>query len=140
MSSQPSTVDVARDAAANVIGNAAAAVSTESTKSSKPQITKDLQGQVCEKGSFKDQLSQASQGHPEPKETTYLEKALSYIPGVEPARAESQEQEPPNESRPPVRPDHDIQVEEFIRDQYRTDGKKPTKMREDSESDPVNAA
>ena len=44
---------------------------------------------------------------------------LSYIPGVESSKNKDKEEKVPiNPGQPPNRPDHDVQVEEFLRSQY----------------------
>lgn len=44
---------------------------------------------------------------------------LAYIPGVDASKKQSKEEKTPvNPGQPPNRPDHDVQVEEFLRNQY----------------------
>lgn len=69
------------------------------------------------KGDYKDQLSEAAMIGPPERQETIVEKVLSYIPAVEALRGES-ESKGEERGGPPDRPDHDVQVEQFLRKQY----------------------
>ncbi|TVY14900.1 hypothetical protein LARI1_G008528 [Lachnellula arida] len=102
-------------------------------------FTKDAHGNTAKKGGYKDQLNEAAMGG-EMGGEGLVEKAqrngelrgsgelhadeivCSYIPGVSTLQQAAFEQGPPADenksSGPPNRPDHDVQVEEFLRKQY----------------------
>lgn len=71
---------------------------------------------------MKDKLNEAAFGGPKEPEPGYVEKACSYIPGVSKLQQVAYDQgEPENDVKatgPPERPEHDVQVEQFLRKQY----------------------
>jgi len=84
---------------------------------------KDALGNVHKKGDYKDQLNTAAFPETETEKTEgLLEKVAAYIPGLgtsEPNEAEKgDELKEGGSGGPPNRPDHDEQVEQFLREQY----------------------
>jgi len=109
-------------------------------------LKEDYQGQECRKGDYKDQLNEAARGDSpwnkyddrrgkgteEGEGGGFVEKVYSYIPGTassqasqqSPASAElgSTRRKVRDDGTPPTRPENDVQVEEFLRRQYKSKG------------------
>lgn len=133
MSDQPSKVDDIRSTASSAAHNIAETIGPSNSgdnSSKKKKVITDVQGTSCEKGSFRDQLNKvAREGiREEQKGESLIEKAMSYIPGVSTSTPSGPEHDPKLESKDedihsevvPKRPDHDLQVEEFLKEQYRS--------------------
>jgi len=127
MSHQPSTVDSIKDTAnsayetvANTV--APAADGEYDPDKDKANFKKDAHGNTVKKGDLKDKLSEAALGGPPEREESYVEKVCSYIPGVSNLQKQAFDQGEAEEAAkpqgPPDRPDHDVQVEQFLRKQY----------------------
>jgi len=134
MSSQPSsTLDQVKDKASNVYDSVSNTVSSTEQKANPSEnyngdkhpasFKKDFHGNVVQKGDFKDKLNEAALRGPEEPKESFVEKALSYVPGVKELQKQVYGQGEPEKEKlggkgPPNRPDHDVQVEEFLRTQY----------------------
>jgi len=129
MSHQPSTLDNVKDTALSAYNTVTSSIDpSQQQERSGPKpghkIVKDDQGTPCKKGDFKDQLNKAARGEPhtEQKEESYIQKGISALQqtmfgqGPEP----KQENGVVDDGTPPTRPDHDVQVEEFLRKQYKS--------------------
>ncbi|KAG4425906.1 hypothetical protein IFR04_000850 [Cadophora malorum] len=128
MSHQPSTVESIKDTA-NIAYESIATTSRPrqqngdyDPKQDKANFKKDTHGNTVEKGGLKDKLDEAATGGPGPKQESYIQKVAAYIPGMnklqQSASHDQGGEEAKKPSGPPKRPDHDVQVERFLRDQY----------------------
>ncbi|PVH78195.1 hypothetical protein DL98DRAFT_534057 [Cadophora sp. DSE1049] len=128
MSHQTSTVDSIKDTANSAYDSVTTSVNPPQQnddydpKRDKTNFKKDTHGNTVEKGGLKDKLDEAAAGGPPSKESSYVEKVAAYIPGINklqqsssPSQGGEEEKKP---SGPPDRPDHDVQVEQFLRGQY----------------------
>lgn len=126
MSSQTSNIDQIKDTAQFTYESITKTATSPSADSAEDNLTKVGQDHTCRKGDFQDQLSKAAERTASPqKEETYMEKVASLIPGLSKSQ-ETKEQEnmksnaadgKKNDVR---RPDHDVQIEEFMRTQYKS--------------------
>ncbi|ATZ50221.1 hypothetical protein BCIN_05g05920 [Botrytis cinerea B05.10] len=132
MSSQPSTIDQLKNTASSAYETVANSVSATSKDGvydpdqDKNKVGKDAHGNKFRKGDFKDKLNQAARGvqpEKEKEEASLTEKALSWIPGISALQKSTFEQGPEDTAMkdseaPPVRPQHDVPIEQFLRKQY----------------------
>ncbi|PSS25284.1 hypothetical protein M430DRAFT_56067 [Amorphotheca resinae ATCC 22711] len=122
MSHQPSTRDQLHDRAARIYDRAIAPQDQDADQDSE-NFTRDPLGNVVRKGALKDRLGEATV--PERGgEEGILEKVCSYIPGLDKSqqqnnseRCETEKREWKEEERI-KRPENDVQVEAFLREQY----------------------
>ncbi|TAQ87865.1 hypothetical protein B7494_g3829 [Chlorociboria aeruginascens] len=152
MSSQPNTTEKIKEFASNATNTLADTISPPHKRPSydaskdETNFEKDDHGNVYRKGDYKHQLSEAAKGGPIPQEASYMEKVSSYIPSVNSLQQSMFQKEPQvnakdtkDDGRAPVRPDHDVQVEQFLRDQYHSRSGEgmpnPGKKTRDSDSD-----
>ncbi|TVY36329.1 hypothetical protein LOCC1_G007916 [Lachnellula occidentalis] len=129
MSHQPSTTSQLKNTASSTYHTVASKITPDDKKpgydpnKDTRNFTKDAHGNTVKKGDYKDKLNEAAMGR-DTNEVGLVEKVCSYIPGVSTLQQAAFEQGPPKEenkdSGPPNRPDHDVQVEEFLRKQYRS--------------------
>ncbi|TVY33171.1 hypothetical protein LSUB1_G008390 [Lachnellula subtilissima] len=127
MSHQPSTTEQLKNTATSTYNDVTSKIAPEEKKpgydpdKDTRNFKKDEHGNTVKKGDYKDKLNEAAMGR-ETNEEGLVEKVCSYIPGVSTLQQAAFEQGPPTEetknSGPPNRPDHDVQVEEFLRKQY----------------------
>ncbi|APA09403.1 hypothetical protein sscle_05g041730 [Sclerotinia sclerotiorum 1980 UF-70] len=129
MSSSLSTVDSLKNTASSAYETVANSLSATSKNGEydpaqdKNNVGKDAHGNKFRKGDFKDQLNQAAYGGPPEKEESFTEKALSWMPGISTLQKSTLEQEPEDktvkdDAVPPIRPQHDGHIEQFLRKQY----------------------
>jgi len=121
MSNTPSQTDTLRSAAATATHAVAETIEPSEEKQ---------KSRSDDKESYKDRLDKAAyeyEGHnAPPKNETLVKKASSYIPGLSsltgqtPSSETTSRQGPMDEGKPPTRPDHDVQVEEFLKGQYKS--------------------
>ncbi|TGO65460.1 hypothetical protein BCON_0002g00420 [Botryotinia convoluta] len=130
MSSQPSTIDQLKNTASSAyetVANSVSAISKDGVydpDQDKNMAGKDAHGNKFRKGDFKDKLNQAAcGGQLEKEEESLTEKAFSWIPGIIALQKSTLEQGPEDTTvkgneAPPVRPQHDVPIEQFLRKQY----------------------
>jgi len=127
MSHQPSTTDniksTANSAYETVTNTVAPAAPGEyDPDKDKANFKKDAHGNTVKKGDLKDKLNESALGGSPGREESFVEKVCSYIPGVSKLQQAVFEQGDAEVATklegPPTRPDHDVQVEEFLRNQY----------------------
>lgn len=127
MSHQPSITDQFKETAQSTYDAIRKSATSTTADGAKSDLAKDGQGQTCKKGDFQDQLSKASRrtSSPEKKET-YIDKVASYVPGLSKPQETKSDQEtvksnPAKGKKSNIRrPDHDVQIEEFTRTQYKS--------------------
>ncbi|CAG8982151.1 hypothetical protein HYALB_00003243 [Hymenoscyphus albidus] len=132
MSHQPSTLDQIKTTAANTATSLQNTLNKETNPSYNPNhdpenFAKDSMGNRFMKGDMKDALNEAALGKPrsggEGGEGV-VGKVLSYIPGLASTTQQKEEEERVEKEKekgretPPRRPEHDVQVEQFLRGQY----------------------
>ncbi|RDW68424.1 hypothetical protein BP5796_09081 [Coleophoma crateriformis] len=128
MSSQPSTVDTVKNTASSAYKTVANVVQpSQDSRPQGPELTKDAQGQACKKGDYKDQLNQATMNKQPQEKEGYIEKGVSKLQQLA-FKQGPEATKPKDDGTPPTRPDHDTQVEEFIRSQYMTQGNDVEKL------------
>jgi len=132
MSHQPSTTEQLKEKAQTAYDTIARTVAPSSTEASgkdksgaeakRREFTKDSQGQTCQRGDYQDQLSQAAESKSdlEKDEDSLFGKVAAMIPGASKSQASVNEESPNKDSGGIERPDNDVQVEEFLRKQYRS--------------------
>jgi len=135
MSHQSSTTDQLKDKAQAAYDTIARTVAPSSTSTSghdespaeakRRDFTKDSQGQECQRGDYQDQLSKAAapKSEVQKNEDSLLGKVASMIPGTSKSQepiSNANEKPADSDSGGIKRPDHDVQVEEFLRKQYRS--------------------
>ncbi|KAI5461491.1 hypothetical protein BGZ63DRAFT_236922 [Mariannaea sp. PMI_226] len=91
-------------------------------------MAQDAESDTTASASFKEQLDQAAQESRSSSTNTnpIIEKITEYIPAAAKVLGGESDANTKNESKipgPPVRPDHDNKIEEFVRDQHRNNGK-----------------
>ncbi|KAE9366142.1 hypothetical protein N431DRAFT_549121 [Stipitochalara longipes BDJ] len=127
MSHQPSAIDTIKrttNSAYETVTNTVAPTeqSEYNPDKDKTNFKKDAHGNTVKKGDLKDKLNEAAFGGPPEKEESYVDKVRSYIPVVSKMQQQTSEQEEAENAAkhegPPDRPDHDVQVEQFLRKQY----------------------
>ncbi|KAE8452470.1 hypothetical protein EG329_000372 [Mollisiaceae sp. DMI_Dod_QoI] len=123
MSNQPSTVDnikstvnLAYESVTNTITSRTDEQGDYDSNNDRANFKKDAHGNTVKKGDLKDKLNEAAFGGPKEPEQTYVEKGVSKLQQLAYEQGESEKDVKP--SGPPNRPEHDIQVEQFLRKQY----------------------
>ncbi|KFZ09978.1 hypothetical protein V502_08393 [Pseudogymnoascus sp. VKM F-4520 (FW-2644)] len=134
MSRQPSTVESLRYTASEAAHTVAETLDPSGEKTaSKWRQEESLDGSgrpPSQDGTYKEQLDEAAasgrKGSEE--EESIVEKATSYIPGASTVQSAIQSKQGVTASegkvedvgKPPTRPANDVQVEEFLKEQYRS--------------------
>ncbi|TGO80966.1 hypothetical protein BPOR_1474g00020 [Botrytis porri] len=123
MSSQPSTVEQMKDKASSAyetVVNSVSAISEDGVydpDQDKNKVGKDAHGNKFRKGDFKDKLNQAACGGQPEKEESLTEKGVSALQKSTLEQGPDDTTVKGNEA-PPVRPQHDVPIEQFLRKQY----------------------
>ncbi|KFY45144.1 hypothetical protein V495_03104 [Pseudogymnoascus sp. VKM F-4514 (FW-929)] len=133
MSHQPSTVESLRSTASEATHTVAETLDpSEEKKSSKWRQEETLDGSrtlPSQDVSYKEQLDEAATSGRKnsEEEESIVEKAASYIPGASIVQSAIQGEQGGAEreatvdtGKPPTRPANDVQVEEFLKEQYKS--------------------
>ncbi|CAG8954425.1 hypothetical protein HYFRA_00006052 [Hymenoscyphus fraxineus] len=134
MSHQPTTLDQLKTTASNTATSLTNTLNKETNPDYNPNndpenFSKDGMGNKFKKGDMKDALNEAALVHRKSGEEEegkgVVGKVLEYIPGFKSTtqqkgeeERERVEKEKEGRETPPRRPEHDVQVEQFLRGQY----------------------